>query len=98
MRLTGVDVVTCRNVTDVDDVLTHAAAERGRHYDEFALSQELLFERDMAALAVRRPTHAPRARSYVPHVQQLAALAPAYGFQRVWLARVQLRENNRRLL
>ncbi len=69
----GVEVVISRNVTDVDDVLTRAAEARGKHYDEFALSQEFLFERDMEALRVHRPTMTPRARSYVPHVQQLAA-------------------------
>ena len=69
----GVEVVISRNVTDVDDVLTRAAEARGKHYDEFALSQEFLFERDMEALHVHRPTLTPRARSYVPHVQQLAA-------------------------
>jgi len=78
MRLTGVDVVTCRNVTDVDDVLTNAAAARGRHYDEFALSQEFLFEQDMNALAVRRPDHEPRARHHVAHVVALAAALLAY--------------------
>jgi L-cysteine:1D-myo-inositol 2-amino-2-deoxy-alpha-D-glucopyranoside ligase len=73
MRLTGVDVVTCRNVTDVDDVLTVAAAKHGRHYDEFALSQEFLFEQDMNALRVRRPDHEPRARHHVGHVVALAS-------------------------
>jgi L-cysteine:1D-myo-inositol 2-amino-2-deoxy-alpha-D-glucopyranoside ligase len=73
MRLTGVDVVMCRNVTDVDDVLTTAAAARGRHYDEFALSQEFLFEQDMNALRVRKPNHEPRARHHVGHVVALAS-------------------------
>src|SRR2546423_8619536 len=54
-RLAGAETVSCRNVTDVDDVLTRAAEQRGRHYDEFALEQEFLFGRDMAALRVRRP-------------------------------------------
>src|SRR3712207_7813719 len=67
------DVVTSRNVTDVDDVLTRAADARGRHYDEFALSQEFAFEQDMRALGVRPPTHAPRARHHIGPVQQLAA-------------------------
>ncbi|MBA3249936.1 MAG: cysteine--tRNA ligase, partial [Geodermatophilaceae bacterium] len=57
MRLAGVEVQTCRNVTDVDDVLTRAADKRGRPYDEFALSQEYLFEQDMRLLSVRRPTY-----------------------------------------
>lgn len=73
IRLTGVEVVTCRNVTDIDDVLTTAADRRGRHYDEFALSQEFLFDRDMQALGVRRPEHAPHARHHVAQVLQLGA-------------------------
>ncbi|MET0765113.1 MAG: class I tRNA ligase family protein [Blastococcus sp.] len=73
LEMAGAEVVSSRNVTDVDDVLTRAADAKGRHYDEFALSQEFLFERDMDALAVHRPTHEPRARYYVTHVQQLTA-------------------------
>ena len=73
LRLAGAESVTCRNVTDVDDVLTRAAVERGRHYDEFALEQEYLFGRDMAALRVRRPEHEPRARHHVGRVVQLAS-------------------------
>ncbi|MGH3367128.1 MAG: cysteine--tRNA ligase [Nocardioidaceae bacterium] len=73
IRLAGVEVVTCRNVTDIDDVLTTAADRRGRHYDEFALSQEFVFDRDMQALGVRRPEHAPHARHHVAQVLQLAA-------------------------
>ncbi len=69
----GVDVVTCRNVTDVDVVVTGGAVARGRNYDEFALSQEYLFEQDMQALRVHRPVLAPRARHHVPQVRQLAA-------------------------
>ena len=79
LEMAGVEVISSRNVTDVDDVLTRAADARGQHYDEFALSQEFLFERDMTALAVHRPTYAPRARYYVTHVQQLAAALLAAG-------------------
>jgi cysteinyl-tRNA synthetase len=73
LRLAGAETVTCRNVTDVDDVLTRAASARGRGFDEFALEQEYLFGRDMAALRVRRPEHEPRARHHVGRVGQLAA-------------------------
>lgn len=72
-RLAGVETETCRNVTDVDDVLTAAALERGRPYDEFALTQEFLFERDMRALGNRPPNYTPHARLHVAHVTQLAA-------------------------
>ncbi|MGS0686781.1 cysteine--tRNA ligase [Nakamurella sp. GG22] len=79
LRSVGVQTVSCRNVTDVDDVLTSAAGEHGRHYDEYAVYQEFLFEQSMAALRVARPTHSPRARHSVHQVQQLAAALIATG-------------------
>ena len=70
---TGTEAVVARNVTDVDDVLTHAAWVRGWHYDELALTQEFLFDRDMKALAVAPPAVAPHARSHVTSAIRLAA-------------------------
>jgi cysteinyl-tRNA synthetase len=84
LRMVGVEVMTCRNVTDVDDVLTRAARSRGRAYDEFALYQEYLFDKDMAALRVHQPASEPRARHHITQVQQLAAalLAAGHGYAR----------------
>jgi cysteinyl-tRNA synthetase len=84
LRTAGVEVSACRNVTDVDDVLTVAAGSHGRSYDQFALYQEYLFDKDMAALAVPRPGHEPRARHHVLQVQQLAAalLAAGHAYER----------------
>jgi cysteinyl-tRNA synthetase len=84
LRMAGVEVTACRNVTDVDDVLTRAAKSRGRAYDEFALYQEYLFDKDMAALRVPPPAHEPRARHHIRHVQQLAAalLASGHAYER----------------
>ncbi|HEV7470493.1 MAG TPA: cysteine--tRNA ligase [Pseudonocardia sp.] len=79
MRMAGVDTVVSRNVTDVDDVLTRTAAERGRQFDEFGLTQEFHFDRDMASLHVRPPTHAPHARHHVSHVVRLAMALLAAG-------------------
>ena len=73
LRRLGVQVEVCRNVTDVDDVLFDAATRAGSHYDRFAAVQQFHFERDMDALGVRRPTHEPRAHTYVPQVVELAA-------------------------
>jgi L-cysteine:1D-myo-inositol 2-amino-2-deoxy-alpha-D-glucopyranoside ligase len=75
----GITTLTCRNVTDVDDVLTRAAERGGQHYDEFALSQEFLFGRDMARLRVKRPDVEPRARHHIVAVQQLAEALLAAG-------------------
>ena len=79
MRLAGADVVACRNITDIDDVLTRAASSSNRYYDEYALGQEFLFEQDMTALRVRRPAHEPRARHHVTTVVQLVAALLAQG-------------------
>lgn len=86
---TGVDVHSCRNITDVDDVLTTAARERGRYYDEFALTQEAVFDHSMRALRVATPAAQPRARHHVDAVQQLAQglLAAGAAYERdgtVW--------------
>lgn len=72
LRRLGVRVDVCRNITDVDDVLFDAAARAGAHYDRFAAVQAFHFERDMDALGVRRPTHEPRAHTFVPEVVELA--------------------------
>lgn len=71
-RTVEVRTVTSRNVTDVDDVLTAAAAAHHRPYDDYAVTQEFLFDRDMRDLAVARPDATPRARAHVPQVVQLA--------------------------
>ncbi len=71
--LTGIQPTTCRNVTDVDDVLTRAADVRGRHYDEFAVIQEFLFNRHLSALRVQPVNLEPRARHHVIDVQMLAS-------------------------
>jgi cysteinyl-tRNA synthetase len=73
LRRLGVQAEVCRNVTDVDDVLFDAASKAGAHYDRFAAVQQFHFDRDMEALGVRRPTHEPRAHSYVPQVIALAS-------------------------
>ena len=73
LRHLGTDVEVCRNVTDVDDVLSAAARRAGSPYDAFAAVQQFQFEQDMAALGVRRPAHEPRAHNFVRQVVALAA-------------------------
>jgi cysteinyl-tRNA synthetase len=72
-RATGSEAELARNVTDVDDVLTDAARTRGWDFDELALAQEFLFDRDMKALAVAPPAASPHARSHIGVVVRLAA-------------------------
>lgn len=80
----GCDVIVCRNVTDVDDVLAAAAERAGEPYDRFAAIQQFYFDQDMAALRVGVPAVQPRAHSYVGQVIALAAglLARDAAYQR----------------
>ena len=75
----GSDVVLARNVTDVDDVLTESARAQGWHFDELALTQEYLFDRDMKALRVAAPALSPHARSHIVAVIRLASRLLATG-------------------
>ncbi len=84
MSMLGTEPEVCRNITDVDDVLDSAAQRAGVPYDAFAAVQQFYFERDMAALQVKPPQHAPRAHTYIPQVIRLAAalLASGAAYQR----------------
>ena len=73
LREAGAEVIICRNVTDVDDVLLAAADRAGSPYDRFAAIQQFYFDRDMAALGVGQPALQPRAHTYVGQVISLAA-------------------------
>jgi len=73
LRDGGADVIICRNVTDVDDVLLAAADRAGSPYDRFAAIQQFYFDHDMAALNVGLPALQPRAHAYIGQVISLAA-------------------------
>ena len=73
LRESGAEVIICRNVTDVDDVLVAAADRAGSPYDRFAAIQQFYFDRDMAALGVGQPALQPRAHAYIEQVIALAA-------------------------
>jgi cysteinyl-tRNA synthetase len=80
----GTEVIMCRNVTDVDDVLLAAAGRSGSPYDEFAVIQQFYFDQDMAALGIRPPSLQPRAHAYIGQVIALATglLARDAAYQR----------------
>ena len=73
LRDSGAEVIICRNVTDVDDVLLAAAGRAGSPYDRFAAIQQFYFDRDMAALGVGQPALQPRAHAFIGQVISLAA-------------------------
>jgi cysteinyl-tRNA synthetase len=73
LRLTGVEVDICRNVTDVDDHMLAAAADRGTSWRSLATQQTYRFERDMEELSVAKPAFEPRSHDHVDEVVLLAA-------------------------
>ena len=74
LRDGGADVIICRNVTDVDDVLLAAGVLAGSPYDRFAAIQQFYFDRGMAALSVLASlAMQPRAHAYIGQVIALAA-------------------------
>jgi cysteinyl-tRNA synthetase len=79
LRHHGLSVQVCRNVTDVDDVLTEAAERAGTPYDEMAAIEQFSFDRAMTALGVARPEHEPRAHAYIDPVVRLCACLLAGG-------------------
>jgi cysteinyl-tRNA synthetase len=72
LHAAGAEVILCRNVTDVDDVLLAAADRAGSPYDRFAAIQQFYFDRDMTALDVGQPAMQPRAHAYIGQVIALA--------------------------
>jgi cysteinyl-tRNA synthetase len=68
----GAEVIVCRNVADVDDVLLAAASSAGSPYDRFAAIQQFYFDHDMTALGVAYPQLEPRAHAHVRQVIDLA--------------------------
>jgi len=84
LRSAGTEVVLCRNVTDVDDVLLAAADRAGSPYDRYAAIQQFYFERDMTALGVTEPRLEPRAHTYIAEVIALVTglLARGDAYQR----------------
>ena len=87
----GAEVILCRNVTDVDDVLLAAADRAGEPYDRFAAIQAFYFDRDMASLGVGRPSVEPRAHAYIGQFIALAAGLLAQGAAYVRDGRVYFR-------
>src|SRR5919197_407470 len=68
LRHLGADVVHVQNVTDVDDDILRVARERAVDFRDLAEQEVALFERDMEAIGVQKPTHAPRATEFVPQI------------------------------
>ncbi len=73
LRWQGLDVLYVRNVTDIDDKIIDAAAERGVPVDQHAREMEEVFRSAMHALCVEDPDVEPRATEHIAQMQELIA-------------------------
>ena len=64
----GLDVVFCRNVTDIDDKILTVAAAEGVPWWRVAARNQRLFDDAYAALGCLPPTIDPRATGHVPEM------------------------------
>jgi cysteinyl-tRNA synthetase len=64
-------VVYASNITDIDDKIIAAAAERGEPVGAVTERYERIYRDDMAALNVLEPTHRPHATEHVPGMIRL---------------------------
>ncbi len=67
------DVLYARNVTDVEDKIIKAAAERGLSTEAVAAEFTRAYDEDMAALNVLRPTVEPFATRHIPGMLAMIA-------------------------
>jgi cysteinyl-tRNA synthetase len=72
LRLSGVEVDLCRNITDIDDHLLVGARDLHVNWRSLAIQQTYRFERDMDDLRVSRPRYEPRSYDFVEEVITLA--------------------------
>jgi len=74
LRHLDFDVVLCRNVTDIDDKILHAAVHEGRPWWAVAQHYERTFQAAYEALGCTAPTIEPRATGHVPQMIELMQL------------------------
>ncbi|MEO7441981.1 MAG: class I tRNA ligase family protein [Acidimicrobiales bacterium] len=79
LRMAGVEVAVCRNLTDLDDDLLAQARQRGTAWRSLATQQVYRFERDMADLRLAKPTFEPLAHEFVSEVVTITAALLANG-------------------
>jgi cysteinyl-tRNA synthetase len=68
LAASGLDVVFCRNVTDIDDKILKVAADEGVPWWRVAARNQRLFDDAYAALGCLPPTIDPRATGHVPEM------------------------------
>ena len=73
------EVVYARNITDVDDKISAAAEREGVPFSTITERFAAVYEADMAALGVLKPTMEPRATAHVPQMIEMISALLARG-------------------
>ena len=73
------EVVYARNITDVDDKIAAAAEREGVDISAIASKFAAVYEADMAALGVLKPTLEPRATAHLPQMVEMISTLIARG-------------------
>jgi cysteinyl-tRNA synthetase len=68
LRVSGLHVTFCRNVTDIDDKILRTAAAEGSHWFEIAERNQRAFSRAYEILGCLPPDVEPRATGHVPEM------------------------------
>ena len=71
LKVSGLNVVYVRNITDIDDKIIRRAVERGITIRQLTDEMTLAMHQDIAALGIEPPTHEPRATEYVGQMLDL---------------------------
>ncbi len=80
LKASGYQVTYVRNVTDIDDKIIRRALENGETIGALTDRMVQSLHRDADALGIERPTHEPRATSYVPQMLALIEKLEQQGF------------------
>ena len=73
------EVIYARNITDVDDKIAAAAEREGVDISAITSKFAAVYETDMAALGVLKPTLEPRATAHVPQMIEMISTLVARG-------------------
>jgi cysteinyl-tRNA synthetase len=79
-KASGYQVTYVRNVTDIDDKIIRRALENGETIGALTDRMVQSLHRDADALGIERPTHEPRATTYVPQMLALIEKLEQKGF------------------
>ncbi|GAB4294222.1 MAG: cysteine--tRNA ligase [Desulfuromonadia bacterium] len=80
LLFSGYDVTYVRNYTDIDDKIINRANEQGISWKELAERFIGEFDRDMAALGLRLPTHQPKATDHITDIIQIVSRLVEKGY------------------